>query len=281
MPRAFPTMGSDEPPTSSTRSVSESGNEIPNLTHSEEHVHPPIYSNSRVITIQPQHRLGNQPPRTPFPVNTVDWVSTPRSQLSVIFGSSFLAGTEQLEIQPVVDLSTLLGQSDSGNQYKIKVPRAETLFLVTETSTKCQRDVLGSSRGFTLKAVDPTGQVAFTFRKPITWGCVPGLLHKLTVESSEPIGSVEQNFSLFGLSFTVYDEKRAPFYKISGPSVGCCCIYEESQFQILSLDGTHQVASLIHHWDHLLVEYVLLLTVPADMNVKLKGILILWALQEI
>lgn len=44
--------------------------------------------------------------RRPIPVITSDWISTPRSQLSVLSGTYFLSGVEQLEIQRVIDLST-------------------------------------------------------------------------------------------------------------------------------------------------------------------------------
>lgn len=45
-------------------------------------------------------------PRRPIPINTTDWVSTPRAQFNAISGTQFLAGVEQLEIQQIIDLNT-------------------------------------------------------------------------------------------------------------------------------------------------------------------------------
>ncbi|XP_046420326.1 phospholipid scramblase 2 isoform X4 [Neodiprion pinetum] len=182
---------------------------------------PPVYMKQTIITVQPHNQNGtNRAQRVPVPVNTTEWVSTPRSQLNPLIGTDFLNGIEQLEIQQTVQLSTLLGETKSGNQYRVKVPRAETIFLATETSTECQRDILGSSRGFSLTLTDPTGQDAFKFTKSPGWGCVPGFLH------------------------------------------------------IVSVDGTHQIASLIRQWDHILLDYTITLTVPAGTNVNLKGLLL-------
>ncbi|XP_015522465.1 phospholipid scramblase 2 isoform X1 [Neodiprion pinetum] len=236
---------------------------------------PPVYMKQTIITVQPHNQNGtNRAQRVPVPVNTTEWVSTPRSQLNPLIGTDFLNGIEQLEIQQTVQLSTLLGETKSGNQYRVKVPRAETIFLATETSTECQRDILGSSRGFSLTLTDPTGQDAFKFTKSPGWGCVPGFLHKMFVDCTDPIGSIEQNFTLLGPSFTVYNNARNPLCKIYGPNMFCCCISRDTQFQIVSVDGTHQIASLIRQWDHILLDYTITLTVPAGTNVNLKGLLL-------
>ncbi|XP_012254561.2 phospholipid scramblase 2-like isoform X1 [Athalia rosae] len=236
---------------------------------------PPVYPRQTIITVQPQDQINtNGLFRIPVPVNTTQWVSTPRNQLNALIGTDFLNGIELLEIQQTVQLSTLLDRRNPGNQYKVKVPRAETIFLATETSTACQRDILGSSKGFVLSLKDPTGQIAFKFSKDVSWGCLPGLLHKMTVNCSEPIGTIEQNFTFIGPSFTVYDYVRNPLCRIYGPNMFCCCITQDTQFQILSVDGTHQIASLMHQWDHLQNVYTITLTVPSDTDVKLKGLLL-------
>lgn len=117
----------------------------------------------------------------------------------------------------------------------------------------------------------------------------------MSVECLEPIGSIEQNFTFLGASFTVYDNARNPLCQIQGPNIFCCCVSKESQFQvthskskvssqkqefteillqIVSLDGTHQIASVMRQWDHLLLDYTITLTVPADTCVKLKSLLL-------
>ncbi|XP_067216327.1 phospholipid scramblase 2-like isoform X2 [Linepithema humile] len=210
--------------------------------------------------------------RRPIPVNTVDWVSTPRPQLNASSGTQFLAGVEQLEIQQIVDLSTLLGRTERGTQYRVKVPRAETLFLATESKWETQSRMFGWYKGYVLNVLDPCGETAFVIRKD------PSLMHvsreKITVESTDLIGSVEQNFSLIGPSFTVYNASKEPLCNIYGPNICGCCMYKEAQFQVISSDGSHQVATLMHQWDHLTVDYILLLTFPIETDVKLKSLLL-------
>ncbi|XP_011060612.1 PREDICTED: phospholipid scramblase 4-like isoform X2 [Acromyrmex echinatior] len=177
---------------------------------------PIIHANP--ITIQPGE--GESRFRRPIPISTLDWISTPRSHLNAITGTQFLDGVEQLEIQQVIDLSTLLGRLDKGIQYRVKVPRAETLFLAMESRMETESRLCGWYKGFVLNVLDQCGETAFIIRKD------PSLLH-----------------------------------------VPC-------SRQIVSLDGSRQVASLIHQWDHFAVDYILLLTFPVDTDVRLKSLLL-------
>ncbi|XP_011140105.1 phospholipid scramblase 1 isoform X2 [Harpegnathos saltator] len=233
---------------------------------------PVFYSNATIITMQPGGHTGV--PRRPIPVNTLDWVSTPRTQLNTITGTQFLVGVEQLEIQQVIDLSTLLGGMDRGNQYRVKVPRAETLFLAMEAKHETTSRFFGWYKGFVLNVLDQCGETAFVMRKDPSWMHMPGSRQRITVESANLIGSVEENFSVIGPSFTVYDASNAPLCKIYGPKICGCCMYKESLFQVISMDETLQLASLMHQWDHLNVDYILLLTFPIDTDVKLKSLLL-------
>lgn len=234
---------------------------------------PPVFEGPTVITVQPQNE-SNQTSRRPIPISTTNWVSTPRSQLNALTGTHFLAGVEQLEIQKIVNLSTLLQLSGKDKQYRIKVPKAETIFLAMESRTESQQRYTRQFPGFTLILLDPAGETSFIIKKNPVWKYIPGPVHKITVESTELIGSVEQNFSLLGPSFTVYDSSRRPMCNIYGPNVCGCCMYKESQFQIISIDRSHQIASLIHQWDNALHDYTFLLTFPVDLNIKMKSLLL-------
>ncbi|KYN41431.1 Phospholipid scramblase 1 [Trachymyrmex septentrionalis] len=256
---------------------------------------PIIHANPTIITVQPGE--GESRFRRPIPISTLDWISTPRSHLNAITGTQFLDGVEQLEIQQVIDLSTLLGRLDKGIQYRVKVPRAETLFLAMESKMETESRLCGWYKGFVLNVLDQCGETAFIIRKD------PSLLHvpcsrqvnrrrqqtfpfsrlirsffafpqRITVESANIIGSVEKNFSPIGPSFTVYNAIQEPLCNIYGPFTCDCCMFKEAQFQIVSLDGSHQVASLIHQWDHFAVDYILLLTFPVDTDVRLKSLLL-------
>ncbi|KAK2578865.1 hypothetical protein KPH14_001273 [Odynerus spinipes] len=233
---------------------------------------PPVFEGPTVITVQPQSE--DNAGRRPIPISTTDWVSTPRSQLSALSGTHFLAGVEQLEIQRIVNLSTLLGLAGKEKQYRIKVPKAETIFLAMESRTEREERYTRGLSGFALIFLDPAGETAFVVKKNPIWKYMPGPVHKVTVESMGLIGSVEQNFSLLGPSFTVYDASRRPLCNIYGPNVCGCCMYKESQFQIISIDRSHQIASLMHQWDDVSHDYTFLLTFPIDLNVRLKSLLL-------
>ncbi|XP_014218109.1 phospholipid scramblase 1 [Copidosoma floridanum] len=234
---------------------------------------PPIYTGPSTITSQPVSNRQNQ--RSEMSPDSLDWVSTfHSSHMSAFSGTYFLSSVEQLEIQQIVDLNFLLGRTENQSQYRVKVPRAETIFLAVERSGKYQRRFLRSSRQLELNIMDPSGETAFIVRKPLSWGCVPTFLHKITVETSDLIGSVEQNFTLISTSLTVYDENRQALCYIEGPPVCSCCMSRETQFQILSTDRSRQIASLIRHWDSALVDYSTLLTFPLNTAVKLKSLLL-------
>ncbi|XP_058796182.1 phospholipid scramblase 1-like [Phymastichus coffea] len=233
---------------------------------------PPIHTEPSVVTIQPFR--STEEVRISRPISTVDWVSTPRSQLSLFSGTYFLSSIDQLEIQQVVELSSLLGRSKNGAQYRVRVPRAETVFLAVEESAECERQLLRSSRRLTLNIMDPSGETAYVINKGLSWGCLPGFLHSVTIQAAEYLGSVEQNLTVFGISFTVYDENRDSLCYIEGPNVYSCCMSTETQFQIVSMDRSRQIASLIRHWDNVLVDYSVLLTFIPEMGVKLKGLLL-------
>ncbi|XP_014471728.1 PREDICTED: phospholipid scramblase 1-like isoform X2 [Dinoponera quadriceps] len=234
---------------------------------------PVFYSSATIITMQPG-ASDSRSPRRPIPVNTMDWISTPRSQLNAITGTQFLAGVEQLEIQQVIDLSTLLGRVDRGHQYRVKVPRAESLFLAMEKKDETKSRLFGWYKGFVLNVLDQCGETAFVIRKDPSWMHMPGSRQRITVESANLIGSVEENFSVIGPHFTVYDASKTPLCKIHGPNICGCCMYKEALFQVVSMDGSRQLASLMHQWDHLSVDYVLLLTFPIDTDVKVKSLLL-------
>lgn len=237
---------------------------------------PPVYTGPNVITAQPQGDLLQQ--RRPIPINSLDWISTPRPQFSALSGTHFLGNVEQLQIQQIVDLSTLLGRSDKGFQYRVKVPKAETLFLAMESKGENKQSFLGCSRfirgDLSLNVIDQCGETAFAMRINSRWTYTLSKLHKITVGSDSIIGTVEENFSLLGPSFTVYDESRKELCNIFGPNICGCCMYKEALFQVLSIDGTHQIASLMHQWDNTLHEYILLMTFPMDTDIKLKGLLL-------
>ncbi|CAL7941668.1 unnamed protein product [Xylocopa violacea] len=232
----------------------------------------PHHSRPTVITAQPQET------RAPIPVYTSDWVSTLNLQPDAFSESYFLANVEQLEIQQIVDLSTLLGRLESRFQYRVKIPKAETVYLAMEMKSEARASGWSCSKligtDFSMNILNQCGKTAFLMRINSRWTYTLNKLHKITVGNAILIGTVEENFSVVGSSFTVYDARRKELCNIYGPNVCGCCMYEEAQFQVISIDGTHQIASIMHQWDRTLYDYKLLITFPINTHVKLKSLLL-------
>jgi hypothetical protein len=71
----------------------------------------------------------------------------------------------------------VLGRSENRSQYRVKVPRAETIFLAIEESKGYQRRLLRSSRELVLNVMDLSGETAFIITKTLSCGYLPGFLH--------------------------------------------------------------------------------------------------------
>lgn len=69
--------------------------------------------------------------------------------------------------------SIVLGRTDKGTQYRVKVPRAETLFLAIESKMETQSRLCGWYKGFVLNVLDQCGETAFIIRKDPSWIHVP------------------------------------------------------------------------------------------------------------
>ncbi|XP_033334759.2 phospholipid scramblase 1 isoform X1 [Megalopta genalis] len=239
----------------------------------------PIHSGPNIITSQPYGQV--QESRRETYQNSLDWISTPRPQLSILSGTNFLGNVEQLVIQQVVDLSTLLGRTERRLQYRVKIPRGETLFLAMLVDTEvglstpllCS-ELIPRCGDFDLNVVDQFGQPAFKMKISSRWTCPLSKLRKITVGNANLIGTVEQNFTIIGPSFTVYDDARNELCNVIGPNICGCCMYKEAHFQVITNDGTHQIASLMHQWDNTLRDYVLLISFPEATDIKLKSLIL-------
>lgn len=155
----------------------------------------------------------------------------------------------------------MLGRSDKRFQYRIKIPKAETLFLATEARFENQPNPFSCSRliheDFTLNIMDQRGMPEFLMKINTKWTYSLNKLHvssavtlkitfpcetlstasltpqNITVGNANLVGTVEENFGIIGANFTVYDETRKKLCNIIGPNVCGCCMYKEAQFQVI------------------------------------------------
>lgn len=68
----------------------------------------------------------------------------------------------------------VLGRTDKGNQYRVKIPRAQTLFLAMEAKHQTKSRFFGWYKGFVLNVLDQCGETAFVIRKDPSCMHMPG-----------------------------------------------------------------------------------------------------------
>ncbi|XP_043506851.1 phospholipid scramblase 2-like isoform X2 [Frieseomelitta varia] len=235
---------------------------------------PSVYLKPTVITAQPQEERESRERRS---MNTLDWTSTSNLQITTVFGSYVLNDLEQLEIRQIVDLSTLFGKKRKFN-YKVKIPRAETVFLALDlgqTEESSCWDCANLFRDeFTLNVVNRYGEKAFTMIMKSRLAYMVSRLHVIKVLGPNLIGTVEQNYRLLGVCFTIYNAEKEELCYIEGPNICSCCMYPELHFKVMSADGRRQIASFMHLWDSILREYILLLTFSKELDTSLKSLLL-------
>ncbi|KAK9297369.1 hypothetical protein QLX08_008931 [Tetragonisca angustula] len=236
---------------------------------------PSVYMRPTVITAQPREERQSRERR---PTNTVEWISPLNSQMTAVLGTHFLNDVEQLEIQQIVDLSTLLGKIKKRFHYRVKIPRAETLFLAMDIGQTEEASSWDCSKlfrnDFTLNIMNQYGEKAFTMIMKSRLAYMVTRLHVIKVLGPNLIGTVEQNYRLMGTCFTIYNAVKDELCYVEGPNIGGCCMYPESHFKVMSVDGSHQIASLMHLWDSILREYILLVTFSKDLDASLKSLLL-------
>ncbi|RZC32018.1 phospholipid scramblase 2-like [Asbolus verrucosus] len=252
-----------------------------------EEISMPVFSeaSSSVVTEPPslmreQERLY-QGTRRPIPVSTIDWQSAMTSHFSPLHGLDFLQDVNQLIIQQTVELTDLMSSLESENRYTVKVPRGETIYYATESSTSFQRTCFGSSRAFIMRLYDPTQQEAIQFKRRLACGSCCSVFFYLQdlevwIPPGEFIGKVAQNFNAQRPSFSIYNKQYDVIYKIEGPeSAFGCHLSKNHNFQIFSSDGSTQIGSIIHQWDQVQVAYNLYMQLPGhEHNTRHKALLL-------
>ncbi|XP_022915409.2 phospholipid scramblase 1-like isoform X1 [Onthophagus taurus] len=233
------------------------------------------------IVDQPSLESNYPGSRRPIPVATIDWQSSRDGQFIPRNGLDFLNGVDKLFIQQTVELNELLANVDSENRYTIKVPRGETLYYASESSTNFQRFCCGSSRAFTMRLFDQTQQEAIEFRRRLAFGncsfwCYLQVL-EIWLPPGELVGYVKQQMTLSQPIFLAYNRHGNVAYKIEGPSDTCMCISngKDKHFKIFNPEGTTQLGSVNYQWDQVQTDYIMCVQFPSSsIDDRLKAILL-------
>ncbi|KAF5297161.1 hypothetical protein FQR65_LT10060 [Abscondita terminalis] len=239
----------------------------------------PVFNETSAVTIQPVSDL-RQLTRRAIPVSTIDWQTTNVSQFVPLTGLDFLTGAEQLLVQQTIELHDLLSNVESENRYTIKVPRGETLYYASESSTSCHRMCFGTTRAFIMRLYDQTQQEAMQFRRRLACGgcifCCYLQVLEVWIPPGELIGVVQQQTSPSTPSFLIYSKDHDVIYRIEGPTrCACTSLGKDAHFKVYSPDGMTQVGSINHLWDQLLADYHLCIQFPGrSVDSKHKALLL-------
>ncbi|XP_057657758.1 uncharacterized protein LOC130894789 [Diorhabda carinulata] len=228
----------------------------------------PEYNQETVITQQPTE--NNYPgSRRPIPVSVIE--QDFRRTISPTNGLGFLLDVNQLIIQQTIELVDLIANVASENRYTVKVPRGDTIYYATESSSNFQRNCLGSGRSFSMRLYDKTQQEALIFERRLACGTCTFwcYLQKMEVwiPPGELVGTISQNISIsMKTSFNICNRHDEIIYKIEGPNSFGCILGKSQNFQIFNYDGSTQIGSIIYQWDNIQVSYNLLLQMPSNIT---------------
>ncbi|XP_044765818.1 phospholipid scramblase 2-like isoform X2 [Coccinella septempunctata] len=235
-------------------------------------------NNESPIAQQPSpDREEERRTRLMLPISTIDWQSTNSTHFLALSGLDFMNNVESLIIQQSVEL---LEDMSSENRYTIKVPRGETIYYATESSTSCERNFFGSSRAFKMELHDATQQLALTFKRNLACGtCCTCWVHLQLIEvyngNGQYLGCTEQKAHCTKPYFSVKDKFNNTVYRILGPTKILCCNPEYLNYQIFCDNGSTQVGSIVHQWDAMQVSYNTILQFPnRRLNNDLKASLL-------
>ncbi|CAH1979373.1 unnamed protein product [Acanthoscelides obtectus] len=168
----------------------------------------------------------------------------------------------------------------SENRYTVKVPRGDTIYYATETSSAFQRTCFGSGRHFRLNLYDRTQQQSIQFVRRLACGTCTFWCYLQKMEVWIPpgdyIGTIKQEIS-FNMTpnFGVYNKNDNLLYRIKGPPTFGCLLGKAQNFQIYTHDGSTQIGSITHQWDQVKVSYNTFLQMPSNIqDNEIKALLI-------
>ncbi|XP_045482703.1 phospholipid scramblase 2-like [Harmonia axyridis] len=254
-----------------------------NMQQTEEIDMSTFWSSNEEVPVSQQPTIDREEERRTrllLPISTIDWQSTNSTHILPLSGLDFLTDVESLIIQQSIELLDVVSDIPSENRFTVKVPRGETIYYATESSTSFHRNLFGTSRAFKMELHDVTQQLALTLKRNLACGsCCTCWVHLQLIEvydgNGQFLGSTEQKAHCTKPYFAVRDKFNNTVYRILGPTKILCCNPEYLNYQIFSDNGSTQVGSIVHQWDALKVSYNTILQFPnRRLNNYLKATLL-------
>ncbi|OWA54946.1 Phospholipid scramblase 2 [Hypsibius exemplaris] len=200
-------------------------------------------------------------------------------------GLEYLTTLNHLLISQKVELLEAFTGFDTNNKYVILNEQGQQVYYAVEDTDFCTRLCLGYNRpsdaALDIGILDHARREVIHISRPLACKdcCFPCCLQTMDVMASgQPIGFIEQEWSLCKPRFRVLNAQREPVLKIQGPCM-TCSLCRDVEFQVLSSDGQTQVGMIAKKWSGLAKEMFTNadnygVQFPMDLSVDVKGTLL-------
>lgn len=169
---------------------------------------------------------------------------------------------------------------EAANQYSVFDAQGLLLFHAFEKSNFFARNLIGRSRGFTMKVMDPQMQEVITMtrphRCPLFGMCTPKCCEFISVSEMGAIEQIWPSCCSTNMFFAIKDENDDIKLRIRTPSgMGWC---SDRQFELVDMEG-NVLGEIRKKWGGFLKETFTEadnfgITFPIDLDVKLKALLV-------
>ncbi|XP_034106885.1 phospholipid scramblase 1 isoform X3 [Drosophila albomicans] len=210
-----------------------------------------------------------------------DWMSIPTGIPNCPRGLEYLTSIDQLLVKQKVELLEAFTGFETNNKFSIKNALGQKVYFAAEDNDCCTRNCCGPARPFDMKVFDNYQQEVIHMYRPLACSacCFPCCLQTMEVSAppGNPIGSIEQEWSICSPSFRILNHLGDTVLRIEGPF----CTFSlcgDVEFNIVSLTG-EKVGKISKQWSGLAREIFtdadfFGITFPLDLDVRMKAVLL-------
>ncbi|XP_066254965.1 phospholipid scramblase 2 isoform X1 [Euwallacea similis] len=232
----------------------------------------------------PTGPIINQPGMGPSGPGVIPsgWMNLPQGIPNCPPGLEYLTMIDQLLVHQKVEILEALTGFESKNKFTVKNSLGQKVYYAVEDSDCLTRNCCGPLRPFDMKILDNFKNEVIHLNRPLACDscCFPCCLQSMEVSSppGTPVGTVEQEWSIFCPSFAVKNASGDIVLRIEGPFC-TMSICGDVEFKIMSSDGNVQVGKISKQWSGLIREMFtdtdyFGITFPMDLDVRMKAVML-------
>ncbi|XP_063698103.1 uncharacterized protein LOC134829041 [Culicoides brevitarsis] len=243
---------------------------------------PQGYAPPPVIDQQPMYpQPGMQPGMPPGS----QWMQLPEHQVLIPDcppGLEYLTTVSSLFVKQKIELLEAFVGFETNNRYTIMNNQGLKVFWAVEENDCCTRNCCGPSRSFEMKIKDAQDREIIHLSRPLRCdSCFCPCFLQVMEVSAPPgniIGTVEQNWSIFGPQFSIKNQTGDTVMKIEGPCLTTSCCFNDVKFKLMTLDG-QKVGKISKKWSGIGREMFtdsdfFGISFPLDLDVRMKAVML-------